>query len=76
MKQFVRWLLLAALISVATLSPLAAQDSIILVPHTDENYGVESVIPEGWTSAGIGTFARQSSPTDTMLIAQQSAPLA
>jgi pimeloyl-ACP methyl ester carboxylesterase len=51
------------------------QERIALVPHSDEAYGIESVVPEGWTAVGMGIHARQSDETDTTLIAQQSAPL-
>jgi pimeloyl-ACP methyl ester carboxylesterase len=50
-------------------------DTVVLVPHTDESYGIESVVPDTWTDVGNGIFARQNAPTDPTLIAQQSAPL-
>jgi hypothetical protein len=52
-----------------------APDVTVLVPHTEEGFGFETVVPDGWTSVGNGIYARQSSPTDTTVIAQQAAPL-
>jgi pimeloyl-ACP methyl ester carboxylesterase len=56
-------------------TPEAAPEVIVLVPHTDEAFGIETVVPDGWTNAGNGVFARQSSAADTTVIAQQSAAL-
>ena len=53
-----------------------ASDVIVLVPHTDEAFGIESVVPDGWTDLGNGIFGRQTTPADTTVIAQQSAALA
>ncbi len=75
MKSFIRLLGIALLVFAVAL-PLAAQDTIALVPHSDAAYEVETVVPEGWTNAGNGIFMRASSATDTTLIAQQAAPLA
>ncbi len=52
-----------------------AQESITLVPYSSESFGIETVIPEGWTDVGGGLVARQNEDTDPTLIAQQSAPL-
>jgi pimeloyl-ACP methyl ester carboxylesterase len=73
MKKLWRGLLIAALLLGI---PALAQDAVLLVPYTNEGYGYEAVVPEGWTDVGQGIFARQSSTGDTTLIAQQSAPLA
>lgn len=79
MKHFAKWLLLAALISVAIFSPLAAQDTgVTFMPHTSETFGIETVIPEGWADLGQGIFARQrdGDAGDPTIIAQQAAPMA
>ena len=84
MKLFVQSLILFMLLATAhTTSPTWAQEAtdeptsetVVLVPYTDEAYGIESVVPDDWTDVGNGIFARQNSPTDPTVIAQQSAPL-
>lgn len=87
MRIFVGRLMLAALLFGAALVPAAAQvaaqdataeatsETITLVPYTDETFGVNTVVPEGWTSLGNGLHARQSSATDATVLAIQAAPL-
>lgn len=80
MKFVSRWLLLAVVVCAALVAPLAAHEAadpevITLIPHTDEGYGIETVIPEGWTEAGNGIYMRSASPTDTTVLAQQAAPM-
>ncbi|MEP7293061.1 MAG: hypothetical protein ABI835_14865, partial [Chloroflexota bacterium] len=38
----------------ATAEPTAeaTQEVFVFVPHTDEAYGIESVVPDGWTNVG------------------------
>lgn len=75
--------LLALLTLLGAALPVWAQDGtdepeldvIVLVPHTDEAFGIETVVPDGWTDLGNGIFGRQTTPADTTVIAQQSAPL-
>lgn len=55
--------------------PATAQEPITLLPLTSEGYGIESVTPEGWEDLGQGIVARQESPADVVLLAQQSAPV-
>jgi uncharacterized protein len=71
--RFVKWLLIGCLL-LAT-SAVFAQDTITLTPFTDEVFGIQGVLPEGWTKAGPGYYVRGQSATDAALIAQQSAPL-
>ena len=52
----------------------ATPETITLVPYTDDAYGIQSVVPEGWTNMGNGII--QSPEKDNILIAQQAAPLA
>ncbi len=75
--------LLMLLVLAATALPAWAQEAtaaaepelLVLVPNTDEAFGIESVVPDGWTNAGNGIFARQNDASDAALIAQQSAPM-
>jgi uncharacterized protein len=59
----------------ATAESTQEQEVVVLVPHTDEGYGIESVVPDGWTNAGNGVFLRQNDEADVTVIAQQSAAL-
>lgn len=56
-------------------TPEATAGAIALVPHSDDAFGIESVVPEGWADRGNGLFARATSPDDVALVAQQAAPL-
>lgn len=56
----------------ATTEPTA--DVIVLVPHTDETFGIEAVVPDGWTALGNGLFS-PSGANDPVLVALQAAPL-
>jgi pimeloyl-ACP methyl ester carboxylesterase len=58
----------------ALVGPALAQDSLNFTPFTDEAFGIQGFIPEGWTKAGPGLYARGSTPTDVALVALQSAP--
>jgi len=53
--------------------PTLAQDDVVLVPFTNDMFGIEGLIPEGWAEAAPGVNARQSAPTDLSLIVQQAA---
>lgn len=52
-----------------------AQDPIPLVPYEDPNFGVVTVVPEGWAHLGQGIHARRPNASDRVLIAIQSAPV-
>ena len=69
------FLLLLLLAAAPAFAQDAPADAVVLVPHSDEAFGIESVVPDGWTSAGNGVFVRQNSPDDPTLIAQQTAAL-
>jgi uncharacterized protein len=71
--RLMKWLFLWALL-LLTVGIVAAQDEITLTPFTDEVFGIQGVLPEGWTKAGPGYYVRGQSPTDAALIALQSAP--
>lgn len=68
-------LLVALLFALVHLAPVEAQAPVTLLPLTSEGYGIESVSPEGWGDLGQGIVARQESPSDIALLAQQSAPV-
>jgi pimeloyl-ACP methyl ester carboxylesterase len=82
MTPLTRVIVLCLLLALVAL-PVAAQDAtaeaesdvITLVPHTDEAFGIEAVVPDGWTALGNGLFGRQTVPTDPVLVALQAAPL-
>lgn len=67
---------LACVLASASSAPASAQDSPTLVPFTDEAFGIQGVIPDGWTKRGPGLYARGSSARDFTLLALQAAPLA
>ena len=81
MKYLVRIIALLLLIAAALpalaqeATPEATSDIIVLVPHTSETFGYQTVVPEGWTNAGGGAFARASSAVDVTVIAQQAAQI-
>ena len=68
-------LALSLALALSTGATARAQEPVTLVPYTSESFGIETLIPESWVDVGDGITARQSSDTDTTLIAQQSAPL-
>lgn len=72
-----RWVVRGLLIIAALFTSVnaLAQERVVLLPHTSEGYGYESVVPEGWTDVGRGIFARQRDAADPTLLAQQSAPV-
>ena len=72
--MFKRLFVIVMLLMIVVL-PTFAQD-VTLVPFTDESFGIQGVMPEGWTQIQSGIYARGSSATDTTLIVFQAAPLA
>ena len=75
-RQTCRISLLVALVYIfMSVTPVLAQEPITLLPLTSEGYDIESVTPEGWADLGQGIVARQQSPSDVTLLAQQSAPV-
>lgn len=47
---------------------------ITLVTYTDNNYRIQTLLPEAWTPIGNGMYARSTSPQDVALVALQSVP--
>lgn len=72
--MFKRLFVIVMLLMIVVL-PTLAQD-ITLVPFTDESFGIQGVMPEGWSQAQSGIYVRGSSATDTTLIVFQAAPVA
>jgi CubicO group peptidase (beta-lactamase class C family) len=67
--------LLAALLALGSSFPVLSQDGeITLVPFTDETFGVEGVIPEGWSEAGPGVYVRGEGVGDLTSLIIQAAP--
>jgi hypothetical protein len=75
MNKLIRWIALLAFLTLGIRAALAQDSAIALKPYTDESYGIQSVIPEGWTQVGAGVYKRGKSLTDVAVIAQQSVPL-
>lgn len=47
---------------------------ITLVPFTSETFGIAGVIPEGWSEASPGLYARGDSASDVAVLLLQAAP--
>jgi pimeloyl-ACP methyl ester carboxylesterase len=80
MKLLVKALMLFVLFAMAGGgSPMWAQEAtpegVVLVPHTLNVFGIQTVVPDGWTNVGNGIFTRQNSAADRTALIQQSAPL-
>ncbi|MBN2471732.1 MAG: beta-lactamase family protein, partial [Anaerolineae bacterium] len=78
MKHISRWLmaLLAVLVLPGMVFPALAQEgeTITLVPFTSENFGIQGVVPEGWSEAAPGVYARGAHMGDLTSLIQQAAP--
>ncbi len=77
MKTLIRlFLALCLLVMALPLAATSAQDGgeITLVPFTDETFGLQGVIPDGWTKAGPGIYARGSGALDVTSLIIQAAP--
>ncbi|MFO7321725.1 MAG: serine hydrolase domain-containing protein [Chloroflexota bacterium] len=73
MKFYLRVLVLTALLLLT--APVLAQDGeVTLVPFSNELFGVEGVIPQGWTEAAPGVYARGQDETDITSLIVQAAP--
>jgi pimeloyl-ACP methyl ester carboxylesterase len=47
---------------------------VILVPFTNETFGISGLIPEGWSEISPGIYARGRSAADETVLLQQAAP--
>jgi len=75
--RMIRWTLLLCL--ALAVSVVSAQDAtpaadITLAPYNDELFGIQGVLPDGWTRAAPGVYARGQDTGDVTLLAQQAAP--
>lgn len=68
--------LAAVWLALSAIAPVWAQDDgvITLVPFTSETFGLEGVIPDGWTEAAPGVYARGAGMTDLTSVLIQAAP--
>lgn len=73
-----RWLggVLAVVLALGLAMPALAQGEgeITLVPFTSENFGIEGVVPEGWSEPSPGVYARGAGMGDLTSLIQQAAP--
>jgi pimeloyl-ACP methyl ester carboxylesterase len=78
MKIHARWLgiVLVVLMLLPPLAALQAQGGgeITLVPFTNDTFGIQGVVPEGWREAGPGIYARGGSGVDLATLIVQAAP--
>src|SRR5215213_10076851 len=70
--RLMKWLFLCALL-LLTVGVVAAQDEITLTPFTDETFGIQGVIPEGWTEIGLGAYIREPGANSATTLVQQAA---
>jgi CubicO group peptidase (beta-lactamase class C family) len=71
------WLLLVVVLMAAPVAPVLAQDGgdITLVPFTSEMFGIQGVMPDGWSEAAPGVYARGASMGDLTSLIMQAAPV-
>lgn len=73
LHRMLRMTALTLILLVLLVIPALAQD-LTLVPFTDEVFGVQGVIPEGWTNAAPGLYTRNQDAADTTALIIQSLP--
>lgn len=77
MIRFIKFVLILVLLALPMTSAMAQSEEITLSPVTDESFGYQTLAPDGWTPVpNTGLWERGSTPTDTVVLAQQSAPFA
>jgi pimeloyl-ACP methyl ester carboxylesterase len=52
-----------------------AADAITMVPFTNETFGINGLIPEGWSEISPGIYARGNSAMDETVLLLQAAPI-
>ncbi len=67
-------ILLVLALGLMLLTPAAAQDGIDLVPFSSDTFGVEGVLPAGWSEVGPGVYARGAGAADLTSLIIQAAP--
>jgi pimeloyl-ACP methyl ester carboxylesterase len=75
MNKLMKWVAMLAFLSLGIRAALAQDSVTALKPHTDEGYGIQSVIPAGWMQVGGGVYKRGKTATDVAVIVQQSVPV-
>lgn len=74
--RIAKWLTIVMLV-LSAFSVLAQDTGVTLTPFTDEAFGVQGVLPDGWTKVSPGVYARGQGAGDATVLAQQTsaAPL-
>src|SRR5687768_8724811 len=70
--RLTKWLFLLALMLLAV-GVVAAQDEITLTPFSDDAFGIQGVLPEGWTEIGLGAYVREPGTSGATTLVQQAA---
>ncbi|MBI5931567.1 MAG: alpha/beta fold hydrolase [Chloroflexi bacterium] len=75
MKKWISLILLAIVLALPNPGIVVGQgDELTLVPFTDESFGIQGVVPDGWQEIAPGVYARGNGPTDVVLVAEQATP--
>jgi beta-glucosidase len=64
----------AATTTTVTSPPPATDSGITLTAFSDHLFGIEGLVPEGWTETEYGVLIRDESPADPAFLALQAAP--
>ncbi|MBN2472031.1 MAG: beta-lactamase family protein [Anaerolineae bacterium] len=74
-KSWLMWAL-AILLALGSVLPVMAQGEgeIALVPFEDAMFGLQGLVPEGWSQASPGVYARGAGMGDLTTLIQQAAP--
>jgi pimeloyl-ACP methyl ester carboxylesterase len=67
-------LLVTAVLLLALVPAVGAQETITLTPVENEVFELAGVVPEGWQYAAPGVYARAATSGDVTVVALQSAP--
>ncbi len=74
-QTLIGWLLVIALLLTGPATVLAqGGDEITLVPFTNEAFQIQGVVPEGWSMAAPGVYARGAHMGDLTSLIMQAAP--
>lgn len=67
-------ILVVLALGLTLLPPAVAQDGIDLVPFSSDTFGVQGVVPDGWSEVGPGVYARGAGAADLTSLIIQAAP--
>lgn len=67
-------MMLVASLLLPSVAVLAQGDAIVFVPFESESFGLQGVVPEGWTTAAPGVVQRLAAPGDLTSVIQQAVP--